>query len=58
MTPPEVQSAAKLAVELCKDLDRTQGRHVERLVNTPFMMADNTALVDKVMNRGKSKDSK
>lgn len=55
--PPEVQAAAKLAVELCKDLDRTQARHVERLVNTPFMMADNTELVDKVMNRGKSKKS-
>ncbi len=55
--PAEVQAAAKLAVELCKDLDRTQGRHVERLVNTPFMMTDNTELVAKVMNRGKSKKS-
>lgn len=55
--PAEVQAAAKLAVELCKDLDRSQARHVERIVNTPLMMADNTALVDKVMNRGKSKGS-
>jgi enoyl-CoA hydratase len=53
--PPEVQAAAKLAVELCRDLDRTQGRHVERLVNTPFLMRDNRDYVEAVMNRAKSK---
>ena len=55
--PPEVQAAAKIAIELCKDLDKAQGRHVERLVNTPFMMRDNSDLVDKVMNHREKKDS-
>ncbi len=54
--PPEVQAAAKLAIELCKDLDRSQGRHVERLANTPFMMRDNRDLVERVMNRRKSNE--
>lgn len=49
--PAEVQAAAKLAVELCKDLDRSQGRNVERIVNTPFMMRDNSDLIEEVMNR-------
>lgn len=55
--PPEVQAAAKIAIELCKDLDKTQGRHVERLANTPFMMRDNSDLVDKVMNHREKRDS-
>jgi len=53
--PPEVQGAAKLAVELCYDLDRQQGRNVERIVNTPLMMRDNSDLVAKVLSRGKKK---
>lgn len=55
--PAEVQAAAKLAVDLCKDLDRAQGRNVERLVNAPFMMQDNSELVEKVLKRSKSKKS-
>jgi len=55
--PAEVQAAAKLAVELCADLDRAQGRNVERLVNAPFMMRDNSDLVEKVLSRGKAKKS-
>ena len=51
--PAEVQGAAKLAVELCYDLDRNSARRVERLVNTPLAMRDNSALVAKVMNRKK-----
>jgi enoyl-CoA hydratase/carnithine racemase len=51
--PAEVQGAAKLAVELCYDLDRNSGRRIERLVNTPLAMRDNSALVAKVMNRKK-----
>lgn len=31
--PPEVMGSAKLAIELTRDLDRTQGRNVERLIN-------------------------
>ena len=51
--PAEVQGAAKLAVELCYDLDRNSARRVERLVNTPLALRDNSALVAKVMNRRK-----
>ena len=54
--PPEVQGVAKLAVEIAWDLDRGQARHVERIVNTPLMMADRTELVNKVLKRGKSDD--
>ena len=52
--PLEVQGVAKLAVELAWDLDRSQARHVERIVNTPLMMADRTELVNKALKRGKS----
>ncbi|MGE0383826.1 MAG: enoyl-CoA hydratase/isomerase family protein [Gammaproteobacteria bacterium] len=55
LRPPEVQGVAKLAVELCWDLDRQQARHVERIVNTPLMMRDNSDLVAKVLSRGKNK---
>jgi enoyl-CoA hydratase/carnithine racemase len=51
--PAEVQGVAKLAVELCYDLDRQQARHVERIVNTPLMMRDNSDLVAKVLGRSK-----
>lgn len=32
--PPEVMGSAKLAIELARDLDRAQGRNVERLINS------------------------
>jgi enoyl-CoA hydratase len=32
--PPEATAAAKLAIELTMDLDKGQGRHVERLINS------------------------
>jgi len=51
--PAEVQGIAKLAVELCYDLDKQQARHVERIVNTPLMMRDNRPLVAKALNRRK-----
>lgn len=53
--PAEVVGAVKLAVELCYDLDRQSGRNIERLVNTPLMMRDNSELVAKVLGRGKKK---
>jgi enoyl-CoA hydratase/carnithine racemase len=56
--PAEAQMAAKLAIELCYDLDRHQGRAVERILNAPLMRADNSELVEKVMSRGKSKNKK
>jgi enoyl-CoA hydratase len=52
--PAEVQGVAKLAVELCYDLDRNSARRVERIVNTPLSMRDNRALIRNVMDRKKS----
>jgi enoyl-CoA hydratase len=49
--PAEVQGVAKLAVELCYDLDKQQARHVERIVNTPLMMADTSDLRDQVLGK-------
>ncbi|WP_454644697.1 enoyl-CoA hydratase/isomerase family protein [Bradyrhizobium liaoningense] len=54
--PAEVQAAAKLAVELCYDLDRNSARRVERIVNTPLSMRDRQELIQKVMNRKKKAD--
>jgi len=54
--PAEVQGVAKLAVELAWDLDRHQARHVERIVNTPLIMADRTDLVKGVLGRGKKRE--
>jgi len=54
--PAEVQAAAKIAIELCHDLDRQQGRNVERLVNAPFLMSDRSELIESALGRGKPKD--
>jgi enoyl-CoA hydratase/carnithine racemase len=51
--PAEVQGVAKLAVELCYDLDKENARHVERIVNTPLLMRDRSHLVRKVLDRNK-----
>lgn len=53
--PLEAQAAAKVAIELCRDLDKASGRNVERALNAPLMLRDNTALVEKAMGRGKKK---
>jgi enoyl-CoA hydratase len=49
--PTDVLGVAKLAVELCYDLDRHGGRHVERIANTPLALRDNSALVAKVLRK-------
>jgi enoyl-CoA hydratase/carnithine racemase len=49
--PAEAQGAAKLAVELAWDLDRTQARNIERLVNTPLMLRDNSEHVQKAFGK-------
>jgi enoyl-CoA hydratase/carnithine racemase len=49
--PVDVQGVAKLSVELAHELDRHSGRNLERLVNTPLAMRDNSALVKKLMAR-------
>lgn len=51
--PQEVQGVAKLAVELCFDLDKQQARHVERIVNTPLMMRDTSDLRAGVLGKRK-----
>lgn len=38
---PDAQGVAKLAIDLCKDLDRDGGRTVERIANTPLALRDN-----------------
>ena len=42
---------AKLAVDLCFDLDRHGGRDVERIANTPFALRDNSALAEELRGR-------
>ncbi|MET0656978.1 MAG: enoyl-CoA hydratase/isomerase family protein [Steroidobacteraceae bacterium] len=51
--PAEVQGVAKIAVDMCYDLDRTGARHLERIVNTPLIKADRTAYIDKVLGKAK-----
>jgi enoyl-CoA hydratase len=53
--PQESMGVAKLAIELCHDLDREGARHVERIVNTPLMMRDNSDLIAAAMARNKRK---
>jgi enoyl-CoA hydratase len=53
--PAEVQGVSKLAVDLAYDLDRTGARHMDRIVNTPFLMRDRTELVNKVMSKSRPK---
>ena len=36
---------AKLAIDLCKDLDRSGGRTVERIANTPLALRDNSGRI-------------
>jgi enoyl-CoA hydratase/carnithine racemase len=40
--PADAVGVAKIAIDLCRDLDRGGGRHVERLANTPLALRDNT----------------
>lgn len=53
--PQHVQGVSKLAVDLAYDLDRTGARHMDRIINTPLMMRDNSDLVAKVLGKGKKK---
>lgn len=43
--PPEALGSSLLAIELARDLDRTQGRHVERLLNSSLNGQDEQAEV-------------
>ncbi|MFC3172655.1 enoyl-CoA hydratase/isomerase family protein [Novosphingobium bradum] len=46
---------AKLAIDLCKDLDRQGGRTVERLANTPLSLRDNSARIANRLKTGGKK---
>lgn len=43
---------AKLAIDLCKDLDRQGARTVERLANTPLALRDNSARIARRLKTG------
>jgi enoyl-CoA hydratase/carnithine racemase len=42
---------AKLAIDLCKDLDRQGARTVERLANTPLILRDNSERIAKKLKK-------
>lgn len=47
---------AKLAIDLCKDLDRQGARTVERIANTPLALRDNSArIADRLKGGGDDK---
>jgi enoyl-CoA hydratase/carnithine racemase len=53
--PADAQGVAKLAIDLCRDLDRNSGRTVERIANTPLVLRDNTERVEEQLTKkGKS----
>lgn len=43
---------AKLAIDLCRDLDRQGGRTVERIANTPLALRDNSARIRGRLDKG------
>ena len=49
--PADAQGVAKLAIDLCYDLDRAGGRTVERIANTPLALRDNSALVSRKLRK-------
>lgn len=54
--PADAQGVAKLAIDLCRDLDRGGGRTVERIANTPFALRDNQQRIDsRLANKPKDK---
>jgi enoyl-CoA hydratase len=57
--PFEVLGLAKLSIELAKDLDRAQGRNVERIANSLlFTGAEHKALVQDFLERQAQKRQK
>jgi enoyl-CoA hydratase len=53
--PADAMGVAKLAVDLCYDLDRRGGRDVERIANTPLALRDNSALIQKTLDKNSRK---
>jgi enoyl-CoA hydratase/carnithine racemase len=48
----DAQGVAKLAIDLCKDLDRAGGRTVERIANTPLALRDNSSRIASRLSPG------
>jgi hypothetical protein len=55
--PADAVGVAKLAIDLCKDLDRSGGRTVERIANTPLVLRDNKERIDGQLSKTKSPSS-
>jgi enoyl-CoA hydratase/carnithine racemase len=53
--PPDAVGVAKMAIDLCKDLDRAGGRSVERIANTPLVLRDNSGRITGRLSRDKGK---
>jgi enoyl-CoA hydratase/carnithine racemase len=51
--PADALGVAKLAIDLSYDLDRHGARDVERIANTPLVLRDNSALIEKTMRKKK-----
>src|SRR5690606_21883075 len=45
--PIDAVGVAKLAIDLCKDLDRSGGRTLERIANTPLILDGNRRIADR-----------
>jgi len=56
--PPEVVAMSKLSIELCKDLEKAQGRTIERLANSVLFLGDERLeAMEKFKNRKRKKES-
>jgi enoyl-CoA hydratase len=53
--PPDAMGVAKMAIDLCQDLDRAGGRTVERIANTPLVLRDNSGRIAQGLSTGKLK---
>jgi enoyl-CoA hydratase/carnithine racemase len=53
----DAQGVAKLAIDLCKDLDRSGGRTVERIANTPLALRDNSSRIASRLSPGGKSES-
>lgn len=54
--PADAMGVAKLAIDLCNDLDRAGGRTVERISNTPLVLRDNSARIESRLTRHNQSD--
>lgn len=55
--PADAVGVAKLAIDLCKDLDRSGGRTVERIANTPLVLRDNRQRIDDQLTKKQNSET-